>query len=245
MIIVLSNVCFSQGFEYKGKVVSTSDIIDTINYIGLIDSIYGIKKYDLYNSELSGDSVRYDNNGFPAMGWVKDYYPNENLLHKGFYTEGKLKMYKNYYPDGQLERSYKSVDDSKSTIEKYYSNGVLKSEVLYYYGSSLKWKDYYPSGKIEYLEEYHKSQEYFILRQSYYKSGKLETNLELIKPKKHLYNSQEYSEAGGIIKSGQLIFSQTLFDYLKIGKWDIYNLSGRLVKEEYYINGKLNNEINY
>ena len=44
MMLVLSNVCFSQGFEYKGKVVSTSDIIDTINYIGLIDSIYGIKK---------------------------------------------------------------------------------------------------------------------------------------------------------------------------------------------------------
>ncbi|SVE33138.1 uncharacterized protein METZ01_LOCUS485992, partial [marine metagenome] len=52
MIFVLSNVCYSQGFEYKGKVEAASDIIDTINYIGLIDSIYGIKKYDIYNSEL-------------------------------------------------------------------------------------------------------------------------------------------------------------------------------------------------
>jgi antitoxin component YwqK of YwqJK toxin-antitoxin module len=232
---------YSQDFHFGGSSFQKLET-DSSFYKSILDSVYGINKYESFNPILGGDSIRIDKNGYPAMGWVKDYYPSEALLHRGFYSEGKLKMYKNYFPNGQIERVFKSIDGSKSTIEKYFSTGVLKSEVVYLYGASLKWKDYYPSGKLEYLEEYHKSQEHYIIRQTFYESGKIETNLELIKPKKLLYKSEEFSKNGGILKAGELLFSETLFDYVKIGKWDIYNLSGKLIKEEFYINGKLNKE---
>ena len=81
---------------------------DSVFYVAMIDSVYGINKYEDLNQRLGGDSVRNDKKGYAAIGWIKDFYPNGKVLHKGYYIEGQLKIYKNYFPNGQLERQFRT-----------------------------------------------------------------------------------------------------------------------------------------
>jgi antitoxin component YwqK of YwqJK toxin-antitoxin module len=43
-------------------------------------------------------------------------------------------------------------------------------------------------------------------------------------------------------KKGKVVFNESEFDYRKIGKWSIYDTAGRLVKEEFYVDGVLDKE---
>jgi len=61
------------------------------------DSVYGIQFYDKYNPTLEGDSIRKYSDGHLCNSLIEDHYPNKQILHKGFYTNGKLTQYTNYY----------------------------------------------------------------------------------------------------------------------------------------------------
>jgi len=137
----------------------------------VVDEFFGIRMYEPLNVALGGDSVRMDKNGYAADGWREDYYEDGTLLHRGYYIEGQLKVYKNYYPNGQLEREFKSVDGFRSQVSLYYNDGTLKSNVKYVEGAALVWADYFPNGKMEYYEEYHKSFTYHIAKKSFYDNG--------------------------------------------------------------------------
>ncbi|PCH93809.1 MAG: hypothetical protein COB85_06410 [Bacteroidetes bacterium] len=232
---------YGQGFvvDLGGEIPSEDD---SIFYASVIDQVYGVEMYENLNHALGGDSTRYGYKKKLMRGWYEDYYPNAQLLHRGYYVDGHLKMYKNFYPNGQLERSFKSQDNVRSTVEKYYQDGAAKSNVVFKNGQSFKWEDYYPNGKMEYYEEYNKNLDYYVMKQTYYKSGQLQSQLELIKPSKKLYDKKEYYLDGKIKEEGQMGFSENLWDYLKIGKWLTYDESGKPLKEEIYINGKLNKE---
>src|SRR3989344_1999054 len=114
----------------------------------VIDPIYGINRYEKLNLFLGGDSIR-NCTGYACTGWVSDFYTNDQLLHKGFYADGKLKMYKNYYPDGKLERDFRAIDDYRCKLTLYHSNGNLKAEIEYREGISIKYNEFYDDGKPE------------------------------------------------------------------------------------------------
>ena len=63
----------------------------------VIDEKFGIQIYEPLNIMLGKDTIRNDENGYAANGFIEDFYTSGQLLHKGFYVDGQLKLYKNYY----------------------------------------------------------------------------------------------------------------------------------------------------
>jgi len=203
----------------------------------VIDSTYGIMMYEKLNFQTGGDSVRNDKKGYAYQGWISDLYMNGNVLHKGFYEEGHLKMYKNYYPNGTLERSFKIVDFKRCNMQIFYPDSTKKSEITYYDGSPQFWTDYYKNGKIEYIEESSKSLEYLIQRKSFAEDGRPQEIFELTDPKKKIYTKKEYYENGKIKAEGTMKYSKSAVDYQKDGDWKVYDENGK-VTEEKWVNGE-------
>jgi antitoxin component YwqK of YwqJK toxin-antitoxin module len=210
----------------------------------IIDSTYGITMYEKLNVVLGGDSTR-NCNGYGCNGWVEDYYTTGQLLHKGYYQQGQLKTYKNFYPNGQLERSFKAIDDYRSSLKVYYENGQPKSDVVYDDQNVIMWTDYYSNGQIEFVENYNRSGEVYISKKSFYENGKPETLLELVSSKKMLYSSKEYHSNGNVREEGSVVYNPDMLDYQKIGTWKIYKEDGNPKGEQTYINGRLDNEKMY
>ena len=108
---------------------------------------------------LGGDTVRNDQDGYAANGYLEDFYTTGQLLHKGFYVDGQLKVYKNYYPNGKVERNFRMVDLKKSKMDIFYKDGTPKSKIVYVGSEALKWEDYYPNGTLEFIEVYDKRED--------------------------------------------------------------------------------------
>lgn len=210
----------------------------------VIDSTYGINIYDNLNVVLGGDSVR-NCNGYACNGWVEDYYTTGELMHKGYYQQGQLKTYRNFYPNNQVERVFKAIDDYKSSLKVYYEDGKTKSEVVYDGQSPIMWTDYYPNGQIEFQEVFNKSGEYYLSKKSFFENGKPETEMEMVSSKKKLYISKEYHPNGIIKEEGQVAYNPDMLDYQKIGTWKLYKEDGKPKGEQEYINGKLDSEKMY
>ena len=204
----------------------------------VVDEVYGITIYEPLNMALSRDSVRMED-GYAASNWIEDHYTDGSLLHRGYYIEGQLKVYRNYYPNGKIEREFKNIDGFRSTVKLYYKDAKLKSEVKYLKGSPLVWTDYFSNGNIDFHEEYHKNLLYHISRKYYYESGQAKSILELVNKKKLEYTSVEYSSNGTVLISGNLKYSKSSYDYFKTGKWKYYKEDGSLIKEETYEYGRV------
>jgi len=203
------------------------------NAAKVLDPEYGITMYDKLNFEIGGDSVRNDKKGYAQQGWIDDIYESGSILHKGFYEDGHLKAYKNFYPNGNVERVFKIVDFKRCNMQLFYPDGKIKSDVTYYETNPQIWTDYYANGQIEYTEENAKSMEYLIQRKSYSEDGKPQELFEMIDPKKKLYSKKEYYENGNIKAEGQMRFSPSAVDYQKDGTWKNYDESGKVTTEQW------------
>ncbi len=210
--------------QIKKKPVYTADIVD---------ETYGITLYDGLNPMLDGDSTRMCD-GYACNGWVEDKYEDGTLLHKGYYVEGQLKVYKNYYPDGTMEREFKGLNTFSALSKTYFPNGQLKSEVKYVEAAPLIWSDYYDNGQLEYYEEYHKSFDYHIAKRSYFRDGQAESLFEMVNKKKLEYSQNDFYANGGKKVEGALIFDEKIYDYRRIGTWKFYAENGSLDKKETY-----------
>ncbi len=204
----------------------------------IVDEVYGITYYEPYNIALNGDSVRLKR-GYAVNGWLEDHYQNGKLLHKGFYIDGQLKIYKNFYPNGALEREFTNIDNFRSKATLYYDDGTIKSQVKYMEGYPKLWIDYYPNGKMEFYEEYNKNLQHLIAQRSYYDNGQPSSVLELLNKKKLTYSKTEYYEDGTIKMKGYMKYDKNLYDYVPMGTWVYYNPDGSELKEESYVDGKL------
>lgn len=207
----------------------------------VVDSTYGITIYERLNFRIGGDSVR-NCKGYACNGWVEDYYESGQLLHKGYYTEGHVKIYRNYYPSGNLERVFNVIDDFKSVMKIYYNNDTLKSQIKYIGSNASKWEDYHSNGYLAYYEEYNRGMDYHISQKSYYETGKPEILFELVNKKKLLYTKKEFYPTGTPKLEGEAQYSESLLDYIRTGTWKYYDEKGKLVKQEEYINGKVESE---
>ena len=197
----------------------------------VIDEVYGITMYEKLNPMLDGDSTRMCS-GYACNGWVTDKYDNGNIIHKGYYVDGQLKVYKNFYPDGTLEREFKGVNTFSALSKLFYPTGTIKSEVKYVEATPMIWSDYYENGQLEYYEEYHKSFDYHIAKRSYYKDGKPESLFEMVNKKKLEYTQNDFYSAGAKKLEGVLIYDKKIYDYRKIGTWKFYTESGSVEKKE-------------
>ena len=212
--------------------------------VSMIDPVYGIEIYEPLNYQLGGDSVR-NKDGYGCEAWVEDFYESGELLHKGFYHEGRLKVYKNFYPNGKLEREFKNLDNFRTLMRKYYKDGTLKSEVKYVDGTPIKWSDYYESGDLEYFEEYHRSFAYHLAKKSYYKNGSPSDIFEIVNKKKLEFSERSYYETNKLKSDGIVKYDKEALDFYKTGTWSFYDENGKLTREETYNRGTLVKEKAY
>ena len=210
----------------------------------VVDSTNGITIYEALNFRTGGDSIR-NYKGYAANGWKKDYYESGSTLHKGFYAEGQLKTYRNYYPNGDTERIFNIIDDFKSIMKTYYEGDILKSQIKYVKFKTKKREDYFPNGYLKFYAEYELNGNYHTIEKSYYKTGKLKSMFELTNKETLNYTKKELHENGTTKAEGQLFYDNNLMDYLKIDVWKYFNKSGKLIKEEIYVNGKVDKETTY
>lgn len=204
----------------------------------IIDSTYGIIHYEPLNAMLSGDSVRMCGT-YACQNQVKDFYVTGELLHAGFYMDGQLKSYKNYYPNGNVERDFKAIDLYRSQVKTYYESGQMKSQVKYNEGAVQEWTDYYENGQMEMSEEKTKSCTYHTFVRFYYQDGKPMKLMELTDKKKFMYTYTEYYPSGKIKVEGTKQYKEELGDYVNMGTWKYYDESGSVTKEERFDNGTL------
>ena len=204
----------------------------------VLDPDYGIKMYEKLNFQIGGDSVRNDKRGYAAQGWIQDLYESGAILHKGYYEDGHLKIYKNFFENGNVERSFKVIDFKRCNEQIFYSDGKLKADITYYEGAAQIETDYYANGQVEYTEENSKNMEYLIQRKSYAEDGKPQELFEMTDPKKKLYSKKEYYENGTLKAEGAMKFNPAAIDYQKEGLWKNYDESGKLTSQENWVNGE-------
>lgn len=204
----------------------------------IVDSIYGITIYEKLNKSKGGDSIRKKHDR-PANGWIEDFYETGKLLHKGFYFEGQLKVYKNYYPSGTLERNFRVVDDFRSNEKIYFENGNVKYDAEYKNGLEVKTTQYYSNGKIEFVEELDKNGDFFSKRINYFENGNLEKEIVLKDKKKVLFSCKEYYESGILEEEGFLFYNSVMSDYQKDGVWKLYDSAGKLIAEQTYTKNEM------
>lgn len=237
LLIVLAAVA-----QKRNDLTDKSLYNNTYDATAVIDKKYGIVMYEPLNMMLGKDTVRNDQNGYAANGYEEDYYTTGQLMHKGFYVDGQLKIYKNYYPNGNVERNFRMVDLKKSKMTTYYEDGTMKSNVVYVGSEPLKWEDYYPNGTLEFTEQYNKTFEYYVFKANYFENGAPENTLELTNKKKLIYTQIYYHGNGNVKEQGEMKYSMAIFDYEKIGVWKQFNENGKAIKEMKYSNGNLVSE---
>lgn len=203
----------------------------------IIDPDYGITRYNKLVPAVGGDSIRYTKDGYNAQGWQEDFYVSGKLLHKGFYIDGQIKIYKNFYENGQVERSFTSTDARHSKLDVFYEDGKPRSTIQYYDGNPQNEYDYFRNGNPEYIEENDKDMEFLYKRSSFTESGVPISSFELIDKKSKKYSKKEYYENGRLKEEGAMYYHKDLGDYLKEGSWTFYDEKGNVTKTEKYHNG--------
>lgn len=210
---------------------------DTYEFKDVYDSAYGINVYENLNMGTGGDSTRNDVKGYAAQGWFEDFYPGGQTLHKGYYIDGQLKAYKNFFQNGQVEREFKMTDLSKSAMNVFYQDGKPRSVISYVDKNAVKEEDYYESGQLEYIEEYDKKCEFYLQRKFFGPNGKPTSILEITDQKHKIYSSKEYYDNGNLKEEGPMIYSEGVGDYQKNGKWKFYKEDGSLKEEKTFSKG--------
>lgn len=203
------------------------------------DSSLGIATYEKLNRLMGGDSVRYNPKGYAAQGWWEDCYKSGAIMHSGYYTDGMLTTYKNFYENGQLEREFKSIDYFRYQMVLYWPNGKVRSDITYFQGAEEKTKEYYENGNPEFLEEYADKCDYLVFRQFYYENGNLQSDMQLLNKKKKIYTHKEYFENGKVQTEGNMQYYEEIDNYMKDGPWKVYDDTGKLISIEEYVKGQM------
>jgi antitoxin component YwqK of YwqJK toxin-antitoxin module len=226
ILTFISQVSFAQRFADQIpqiKRYEQKDIYDTVN---------GICIYNKLIESLGGDSIKYNKSGYNLQGWNEDYYKDGKMLHKGYYVDGKLKVFKNFYENGQVERSFISPDPLHCSLDIYYENGLPKRKISYYDGKPQKYYEYYSSGLPKIAIENEKEMKFVTLKKSWYSNGQMESYLELKDRKDKVFAQKKYYENGQVMEEGIVKLSDNGKDYLKEGVWIFYDETGKNKKTE-------------
>jgi antitoxin component YwqK of YwqJK toxin-antitoxin module len=213
--------------------------IKKFDFIAVYDSTYGIMVYNNLIATIGGDSVRFDQRGNNAQGWIEDFYLSGKILHKGYYVDGQLRVFKNFYENGTLERAFKLEDAIKSIMTIYFLSGKVHSEVVYFGETITRQIDYFENGQKENEEENDKSGLILLNRIEWFENGIIENSLNIVDKKKKKYLSRENFSNGKKKNEGEIKLNIKTHDFEKDGIWNTYNEEGFVTKTEKYQNGKI------
>lgn len=232
-------ILFTTGKAFSQRFANQIPQLKRYTPSEVIDSDYGIIIFNKMVQTIGGDSLRYTKDGYNAQGWQEDYYVSGKILHKGFYVDGYIKVFKNYYENGQVERNYTSNDPRRSKMEIYYEDGKVRSTIEFFEGNTQNQYDYFKNGTPEFIEENDKDIEFLYKRNSYYENGNPASLFELIDKKAKKYTKKEFYENGRIKEEGDMYFRKEIGDYLKEDTWTYYNDKGDVLKTEKYHKGQI------
>lgn len=207
------------------------------------DSLEGINIYERLNFYLGGDSVRIAIKGNPAQNYWEDYYKSGAILHTGFYIEGKLRTYKNYFESGILEREFKNIDYSRNEMTLFWINGKKRSQIMYYKGQEEKTNEYYENGNPEIAEAFTKKCGYLLFRNFYYENGNPQSEFKIADKKRKKYSLKEYNENGILLNEGIMQYYLEVDNFMKEGTWLVYDEKGKLKATQQYVKNKMVEEI--
>lgn len=232
ILLSITQTVFSQSF--------TSQVAQLKRYTPaeIIDPDFGIIRYNKLVPMMGGDSLRYTKDGYNSQSWQEDFYVSGKLLHKGFYLDGAIKIFKNYYENGQIERTFSSSDLKHGKLEIFYDDGKVRSTINYYEGNAQNQYDFFRNGSPEYIEENDKNIEYLFKRNSFYENGLPASIFELTDKKTKTYIKKDFYESGRIKEEGNMLYRKDLGDYQKEGKWTYYDEKGNVTKSENFLNGE-------
>jgi len=197
-----------------------------------------LERYGHYTKALGGDSVRLCG-AVPCSGQVQDHYPDGSVLHKGYYEYGRLLVFKNFHPDGTVERDFKALDAIKCVQRTWHPNGQLRSEARYADGVAFEYKDYYVDGVLRYAEERHRKEPYFIRMDLFAGDGKPVSTLALVDKGLIEFEQREYHPGGTLRTVGRARYDRTRMDTRRVGTWQHFDAAGTLVREEDHIDGRV------
>jgi antitoxin component YwqK of YwqJK toxin-antitoxin module len=201
------------------------------------DPVKGITMYNNLIPAIKGDSVRYNKAGYNLQGWQEDFYDSGKLLHKGFYVDGQIKIFKNYYETGQVERSLNVADPMRVSLDTYYPDGKVRSQVHFYDGTAQKEYYFFPNGNPEKVLESDKDRDLIYKINSFYENGQQASTLELMDKKTKKYSKKEFYNNGKLKEEGVYVLLDSA-SYEKDGEWLYYDDKGSVLKKEKYRNGK-------
>jgi antitoxin component YwqK of YwqJK toxin-antitoxin module len=196
----------------------------------VLDSVKGICVYDKLVEALGGDSVKYNKQGYNIQGWNEEYYLSGTILHKGYYVDGKIKVFKNYYENGQLERSFINPDPLHANMNMYYENGQPKLRISYYDGKPQKTYHYYETGLPKLTEEKEKDLKYTTSHKEWFESGQIYKELEMIDLKEKKFKSTLYYANGQIKEQGNYVLASDGVKLEKLGTWVYFDEKGKKIK---------------
>jgi antitoxin component YwqK of YwqJK toxin-antitoxin module len=235
-------VCCAGIMPLQAQVGKQKNLLTSYAFESIYDSTLGIAIYEKLNFFMGGDSVRRNPKGYNANGTWEDYYTNGAVLHTGYYVDGQLRSYKNFYPNGQTEREFKELDFVRFQMTLWYMDGKIRSDIIYFQGTEMVTHEYYANGNPEFAEEYAKKCEYLMYRTFYYENGKAQSDLQLVDKKKMKYYLKEYHENGNLSSEGTMQYYPEIDNYMKEGKWKVYDESGKQTAEQEYVKGQMTEE---
>ena len=238
IFILITNLSFLAGQENKVRNLGNSK---KYSKEAAIDPIYGIIMYNKLIGIIGGDSTRFLQPNLLAQDWIEDYYTSGKLLHKGFYVDGKIRVFRNFYEEGTVERIFKINGSKGSELTVFYPDGKVKSYVKYLKDVIVQQKDFFSSGVTEYEEESSKDGEILWKRISYFSDGSVENSLEVTEKRKKLFRQKEFYSPNRIKIDGEIKFNKATGDYVRDGLWNYYDENGKLAKTEKYYNGQIDN----
>ena len=205
----------------------------------IVDPVEGIKMYNRLVEAIGGDSINYNKAGYNLQGWNEDYYMSGKLLHRGYYIDGRAIVFKNFFENGQCERTVVNPDPLHCNIDVFFENGKQRKQTNYYNGLPHKLYEFFENGLPKYTEENEKEMKYLTLKKSWYDNGQMQDVLELTDAKNKKYTQKYFYENGQIKSEGPMVLSIDAKTYVKDGVWSLYDSNGKNKRIEKYNATKL------
>jgi len=190
---------------------------------------------------LGGDSSALNANGSSTQGWQETFYKSSKILHRGFYVDGKLIRFKNYFENGNVALTFENSDPLRCLLNIYFEHGSLFKQINYYRSRPQKVYEYYENGQPKLSEESDKDLKYFILKKTWFDNGVLSSSLEISDLRHKKYTEKIYHVNGNIKEEGQIVLLPGTKEYVKNGNWFVYDYNGKNKRSEQHCYGiKLN-----
>lgn len=193
------------------------------------DSTQGISMYNKLVEGLDGDSSRLNQKGEKAQGWMEDFYADGKLLHKGFYKNGRLVVFRNYFPNGSCERVLLNPTPLNQSLEVYYEDGGQKLVQIFFNHQTRKRSEYYTNGILKRKEEYDREGKTLLLMETHNEKGIKLEDIHVQDAKSGRYLFKGYYDNGKLKEEGVLMLDTYLNKkpaFRKIGIWASYDLNG-------------------